>query len=164
MAEAVLELPPMEKGLTVNSPPVDIVGEELSIGEIIDGGRRFHLNFIAIGGHDQPTEPDGTIGQACQRRLRFALGLGLALAAMPAMAHAQAIETDPQGREPYCFAGKAGRIRPNYYRDPINSPLRRLRWNRQCAPREARRNWTLRGPIQKSLSHCRGEVDYENVS
>ena len=59
---------------------------------MVDG---FTISFTAIGGHDQPTEPDGTIGQACQGRLRFALGLGLALAAMPAMAHSQAIETDP---------------------------------------------------------------------
>ena len=31
----------MENGLTVDSPPVDIVGEQLSTTEIIDGGRRF---------------------------------------------------------------------------------------------------------------------------
>lgn len=41
MAEAVPELPPMENGLTVDSPPVDIVGEQLSTTEIIDGSRRF---------------------------------------------------------------------------------------------------------------------------
>jgi len=95
MAEAVPELPPMENGLTVNSPPVNFVGEQLSPGEIIGDGRRFHRSFTAIGSQDQPTEPDGTIGQACRGRLRFALGLGLALAAMPAMAHSQAIKMDP---------------------------------------------------------------------
>jgi hypothetical protein len=66
MAEAVPELPPPENGLTVNSPPLDTVGEQLSTGENIGGGRRFHLGFIAIRGHDQPTEPDGKIGQACR--------------------------------------------------------------------------------------------------
>jgi hypothetical protein len=66
MAEAVPELPPPENGLTVNLPPLDTVGEQLSTGENIGGGRRFHLGFIAIGGHDLPTEPDGKIGQACR--------------------------------------------------------------------------------------------------
>jgi multidrug efflux pump subunit AcrA (membrane-fusion protein) len=95
MAEALPELPPMENGLSVNSQPVDIVGEKLSIGGIIDGGRRVHLSFIAIVGHDQPIEPDGKSGQACRGRFPFALGLGLALAAMLAMAHSKAIERDP---------------------------------------------------------------------
>ncbi|WP_454624186.1 hypothetical protein [Bradyrhizobium cenepequi] len=55
---------PRENGLTVNSPPLDTVGEQLSTGENIGGDRRLHPGFIAIGGHDQPTEPDGKIGQA----------------------------------------------------------------------------------------------------
>ncbi len=95
MAEAVPELPPMEHGLSLNLPPVDMVGEKPSIGGIIDGGRRVHLSLIAIVGHDQPTESDGKIDQPCRGRFRFALGLGVALAAMPAMAHSQAIERDP---------------------------------------------------------------------
>jgi hypothetical protein len=91
--------------LTVNSPPLDTVGEQPSTGENIGGGRRFHLGFIAIGGHDRLTEPDGKIDQACRGTRSYFSSYRLSMAQLRAEPGSASSRSRSAGGQPFPSKG-----------------------------------------------------------